>query len=563
MLDRLKPLWISIVGDPGEIGSERYFVSVACLVPSIFLFILCILHLLMKLKPAPVLYAGGSAVTILGLFFLVRSGSCLFYPKLILSILGLVMLDFTWYSKFLSDGPVLMYVLIFGALLLWVWDGKWLVFLLGLYFLNIAVLFSVEKSAPAPLLSYNDPDTRINDIYLSLAIYSSLMISLLYVVKRELNRRTEQARQSDQLKSAFLSNMSHEIRSPLNAIVGFSQLLNKNLARETRKQFVNTIQQSSDQLLNLIDNILVLSKIEAKQFEINHKIFSLKELFIELQGTFSIIALKKGKKDVQIKYELTGGDIILNTDPFRLKQVLSNLIDNAIKFTTSGTITFACRADGNKLLFSVADQGIGIPEKDHNIIFDRFSRFDYQGMNPDGTGIGLSIARQIVNALNGQIWVTSTVGKGSVFYFSLPSEIISKLPKTRKHTSITSKPLEKAKSKPILIVEDDQFSTLIIKEVLKDTNIEIYHVKDGFGAIEFVRANPDLGLILMDLKLPGLNGYEATRIIKQMQPGIPIIAQTAYALEGDREKALNAGCNDYISKPYNIQHFKYLVLKYI
>ncbi len=563
MLDKLKSMWIAIIGDPGITGSERYFVRTACFVASIFLFILCVIHIIMNLKPAPVFYAGGSALVLLGLYFFVRFRSYLFFPKLILSIFGLIMLDFTWYSKFLSNGPVLLYIMIFGALLLWVWDGKWLVFLLGIYFINIVTLFIIEKFSAESLLLYPDPVIRRIDIYLSLTIYSMLLISLLYIVKREFIRQREQALKSEKLKSAFLSNMSHEIRTPLNAIVGFSQLLNESFDEQNKQLYVSAIQQSSDQLLHLIDNILVLSKIEAGQFEIQNKVFSLKELFIELENTFSIIALKKNKSNIQIKYDLEVDDIMLNTDPFRLKQVLSNLIENAIKFTSQGSIIFSCSEKNNRLLFSVKDTGIGIPEKDLKIIFDRFARFDYQGINPGGSGIGLSIAKEVINTLNGKMWVESIVGKGSTFSFCLPSTIITELFVKKDISGIKVEPSASTISKPILVVEDDPSSIIIVKEILATKNIKIHHVTDGYEAIEFIKKDPDIRLILMDLMLPKLNGYEATKIIKQIKPNIPIIVQTAYAMDSEREKALNAGCDDYITKPYNIQHFIDIILKYL
>lgn len=563
MVEKLKPFWVSVIGNPAETGSEKYFVTAACFFASFFLFVLCLVHIIMNLKLIPVFYAGGSALVILGLYFLVRFGNCLFIPKILLSILGLLLLDFTWYSKFLSNGPVLMFILIFGALVLWVWDGKWLVFLLSLYFINVFVLFLIEKTAPEYAFSYHDPGRRSSDIYLSFVLYSSLLIFLLFIVKREFIRQADQALKADRLKSAFLANMSHEIRTPLNAIVGFSQLLNEDINNENKHHYTATIQQSSFHLLRLIDDILDLSRIEAGQFEIKKKIFSLKGLFIELQDTFSLIAVRKSKGNIQIKYDLPMGDILLNTDPSRLKQVLSNIIDNALKFTTQGSVVFSCKKDGNNLVFSISDTGTGIPDEDLKVIFERFARFDYQGMNPDGTGIGLSISRKIIDTLKGKIWVNSIIGKGSTFFFSLPSTIITEQPKPNDLTKIMTKPSVSMTPKPILIVEDDLASILIIKEALKSLNVEAHHVKDGYDAIDFVKMYPNISLILMDLKLPKLDGYETTKIIKQTNPKISIVAQTAYAMNGDREKAIAAGCDDYITKPIDLQHLRELVLKYL
>jgi len=563
MLERVKPIWISVLGDVEKTGPERYFVTIACFFSSIFLFFLCFIHLIMNLKLAPVFYAGGSSIVILGLYFLVRFGKCLFIPKLLLSSLGIIMLDFTWYSKFLSYGPVLLFILVFGALLIWVWEGKWLAFLLTIYFTNIIILYLIEKSVPGHLFDYSHPVRRSIDIYLSFLLYSSLLIYLLYLVKIEFLRQKEQALKSDKLKSAFLANMSHEIRTPMNAIVGFSQLLNGDISNEIKQQYTGIIEKSSYQLLRLIDDILDLSKIESGQLEIKMQNLSLRELFVELKDTFSILILRRSKKDLMISFEIQGGDIFLLTDPDRLKQVLSNLIDNAIKFTSRGIIKFSCKKEARSLLFSVSDTGTGIPEKDLKEIFGRFTKFNYQGLNPDGTGIGLSIAEKIVHSLNGTIWAESSVGVGSSFYFKVPYKSATEnkiASKSRIKKESISKGME---FKSILIVEDDRASFLFLKEVIKSLNIDVHHVDNGRDAIDFVKINPDIDLILMDLKLPGLDGYEATRTIKRICPNIPIIAQTAYAMTGDREKAISSGCEEYLTKPYDLDKIKTLIIKYL
>lgn len=563
MLEKIKPFWISVLGDVEKTGPERYFVTIACFFSSIFLFFLCFVHLIMNLKLAPVFYAGGSSIVILGLYFLVRFGKCLFIPKLLLSSLGIIMLDFTWYSKFLSYGPVLLFMLVFGALLLWVWEGKWLAFLLGLYFINIIMLYLIEKNVPGYLFDYRHPEKRSIDIYLSFLLYSSLLIYLLYLVKIEFLRQKEQALKSDRLKSAFLANMSHEIRTPMNAIVGFSQLLNEDISNEIKHQYTGIIEKSSYQLLRLIDDILDLSKIESGQLEFKVQNFSLRELFIELKDTFSILILKRSKKDLQISFEIQGGDIYLHTDPDRLKQVLSNLIDNAIKFTYSGIISFSCKKKAGSLLFKVSDTGIGIPEKDLKEIFSRFTKFDYQGLNPGGTGIGLSIAERIVISLNGTIWAESTVGTGSTFYFDVPYKpVTEKIVASESRIIMETRP-KGIELKSVLIVEDDRSSFLLLKEIMKSFNVDVHHVGNGRDAIDFVNINPQIDLILMDLKLPELNGYEATRRIKRICPNIPIIAQTAYAMTGDQEKAMSSGCEEYITKPFDLDKIKKLIIKYL
>ncbi len=419
-MNRFKPIWPALFGDLDHISSEKYFVTLTSLVAAIFLLILCVVHIIMGLEVAPVIIAGSSSLTMLGLYLFLRFGTCLLIPKIILTVLGLIMLDFTWYSKYLSNGPVLFFILIFAALVIWVWEGKQLGVLLIFYFLNLAALVIIELNAPEYMFQYNDPSKRSLDIYLSFILYSSLMIFLLYLVKREFIRQKEKALKSDKLKSAFLANMSHEIRTPLNAISGFSQLLSDGVGSENKQQYINVIQTSCDDLLLLINDIIDLSKIEAEDLEIKPSVFSISDLFIELKHLFSIDLLKDEKTDIDYSYKLPDGDIIVHTDYLRLKQILSNLLSNAIKFTSSGTIILSCEKKDRDLIFTISDTGSGIPKEDQPKIFDRFTKFNYQGMNVQGAGIGLSVTKELVTLLNGRIWFNSVYGKGSDFYFSIP-----------------------------------------------------------------------------------------------------------------------------------------------
>ncbi len=417
---RFKTIVLSVIGDPDLIESERYFMTITCLITSVFLMGLCVIHLIMNLKVVPVFIAGSSSLVILGFYYLARFRNCLFIPKLSLTLWGLIMLDIAWYSKYLSNGPVLYFILIFGALILWVWEGKALVILLALYLINIVALFIIDYTAPDFLFRYPDNKTRSVDIYLSFFLYSSLMIFLLYIVKKEFIRQKEKAVMSDKLKSAFLANMSHEIRTPMNAIVGFSQLLGNSTNPENRQQYISIIKNSSNNLLQLINDILDLSKIEADVIEIKYSDFSIKELFIELKDFYTLELVKKDKTEVKLDYILPSGDIIVNSDALRLKQVLSNLLDNAIKFTSRGIISFSCEIKGRELIFSVSDTGTGISGEDQKKIFELFTKYDFQGMNTAGSGIGLFIVEKIIKLLNGRIWLKSVSGEGSSFFFSLP-----------------------------------------------------------------------------------------------------------------------------------------------
>jgi signal transduction histidine kinase len=270
VMNKLKSILAWILGDKEQIDSERYFMIMTCFSAFVFLILLCVFNIIMNLQMAPVYIAGGSAIILFFLYALVRFGNSLFIPKLSVTILGLIALDVTWYYKFLSFGPVLFFIFAFGALVIWVWEGKSLAFMLSFYVINIGVLFAIEYNAPGELFIYPDMKIRSLDIYLSFLLYSSLMIFVLSRVKNDFRRQQERASKSDKLKSAFLANMSHEIRTPMNAIVGFSELLEEETDNDKRLQYTSIIRNSSANLLKLLNDIIDLSRIDAGDLHLNY-----------------------------------------------------------------------------------------------------------------------------------------------------------------------------------------------------------------------------------------------------------------------------------------------------
>lgn len=417
---RLQYLMSKVIGDREQMETERYFLSVTCFFASLFLIILCGVHLVMGLKLAPVFFAGGSSLVIFGLYYFVRFQKCLFYPKLVLTFFGLIMLDFTWYAKYLSNGPILFFIMIFGALVIWVWEGKSLAFMLIFYFLNVVVLFLIDYYAPEYLFDYPGDKKRSVDIFLSFYLYASLMIFLLYVVKRQFIWQKEKAIKSDKLKSAFLANMSHEIRTPLNAIIGFSQLLCMENNSTTNQKYTSIIERSGDNLIRLINDIIDLSKIEAGDMQMLPEKFDIREIFEELKAYYTSELVKRGKTEVKLDYILPEKDFEIFSDAFRIEQILSNLLDNAMKFTERGEIIYSLEKTKEKLEFFVRDSGTGIKTENQQAVFNQFTKFNYRNLNPEGTGIGLSIAKRIVEMLKGEIWFESIEGKGTTFYFTIP-----------------------------------------------------------------------------------------------------------------------------------------------
>lgn len=366
-------------------------------------------------------------------------------------------------------------------------------------------------------------------------------------INSELDIARKKAEESDRLKSAFLANMSHEIRTPMNAILGFSEILVRpNLAKEKQALYAEVLNAASNQLLGIINDILDISKIETGQVTIHQSEVNLNQILRSVQSLFLQNAKNKGN-EIVITPGLPDSKCLVVSDESKISQIITNLVSNSIKFTNKGRIEIGYNVKDGWLNFYVNDTGIGISPEDQKVIFDRFRQADTSpNRNYGGTGLGLSICKAFVEMLGGEIGIESEVEKGSRFNFTLPYK-----PVQEPHGAI----LLKAKnsynfsSNTVLVAEDEPNNFYYLSEILSDTGIKIIHAKDGAEAVEKFALNPSIQLILMDIKMPTLNGIEATRMIRGINPDIPIVALTAYAMAGDKEKCLAAGCNAYISKP--------------
>ncbi|MFH2141118.1 MAG: PAS domain S-box protein [Bacteroidota bacterium] len=368
----------------------------------------------------------------------------------------------------------------------------------------------------------------------------------------ELLKAKDRAVESDKLKTTFLSNMSHEIRTPMNSIVGFANLLTKpDLTVHKKELYIKQINRSSDLLLHLIDEIIDLSKIEANQLHIENEICCLKDVFNELYTYFNEELKIKNSPDLQFKMNLPENKELycINTDKYRLKQILSNLLNNAFKFTQSGEISFGFNLyDPDNMMFYVKDSGIGVPPEKINLIFERFVQANFDESRRIGTGLGLTISKKIIELMGGRIWVESDINKGSVFYFVMPYKSVSSIDDITKNKVFINNNIN-WKNHTILIAEDDNMNYMFLEEMFFESMVNLIRAKTGEEAIEQVLKNPKIDLVLMDIQMPGMNGYEATEKIKSINPDIPIIAQTAFAMSVEKEKSLKSGCSDYITKP--------------
>ncbi len=393
-------------------------------------------------------------------------------------------------------------------------------------------------------------------------------------VESDLIKAKEKAEESDRLKSAFLTNMSHEIRTPMNGIVGFAELLKMpGLSGDEQQEYIDYITKSSDRMLSIIDDLVDISKIEAGLVKVDHDQSNINEQTEFVYNSFKLQAEAKGL-NLCYRNGMPEGKAIITTDKKKVDSILSNLVKNAIKYTADGTIEFGYKfkpivqsssheVASDALQFYVKDTGIGIPVDRQQAIFDRFVQADIADkMAYQGIGLGLSIAKAYVEMMNGKLWVESIEGKGSTFYFTIPYIALSEEKTTIDKVVSAAHEEEQIKKLKILIVEDDEISYSLLSRMLGKISKDIMHAISGVQAVETCGNNPDLDLVLMDLRMPKMNGLEATQQIREFNKDVIIIAQTAYAFTGDSERAIEAGCNDYISKPINKDKLLNLVEKY-
>ncbi|MBN1159401.1 MAG: response regulator [Bacteroidales bacterium] len=372
--------------------------------------------------------------------------------------------------------------------------------------------------------------------------------------ERELIRSRQKAEEADRLKTAFLTNMSHEIRTPMNAIIGFSELLsNPEITQEEISSYTRIIKSRCNHLLQIVNDILDISKIEANQIELKEIHVNLNHLFDDLYMYYAqkVIDEKKFRINLNVEKPQENAGNVIMVDELRLRQIIGNLLDNAVKFTREGKIEFGYRFIEDRVLIYVSDTGIGIAEEKHGNIFERFSQIDTSLVRQfGGNGLGLAICKAFVELMGGKIWLESKVGEGSTFLFTLPRK------NGQQDQPEEEKPQEirnfNWKGKKILLVEDDRSSARFMHELLKLTHVEMAFAYTASEALEIFTGDQHFHLVLMDIQLPDRNGLDLARLFKGYNRTVPIIAQTAYAMEGDNIKCIQAGCDDYISKPLNI-----------
>jgi signal transduction histidine kinase/CheY-like chemotaxis protein len=385
-------------------------------------------------------------------------------------------------------------------------------------------------------------------------------------LKRDLIRAREKAEDAEKLKNTLLANISHEIRTPMNSIIGFSELLNiGNLPYDKRHEYVKTIKNQGIYILKIIDDLIELSRIETGTLTIRKSPCNIDLLLHELVNIFSQYKKSQNKDylDIRINYPSNRG-LVIFTDPGRLQQLMTNLIHNSIKFTEKGWVEIGYKPiHEQKIEFYVKDTGIGLSKELQKKIFSPFAEEETQGAKPETSGLGLAISRNLIKLLGGKIWVESELGQGSTFYFTIPHEEVPETFHILTPEEEYEMPYYSWKDKVILVAEDDEVNFRFLEALLQGTAVQILHASNGIQAVELCRSISKIDLVLMDIKMPQMDGLEAVRQIRLFNRKIPIISQTAFVLDNELNQCIEAGCNDHISKPIDIKEFLEKINKFL
>ncbi len=393
-------------------------------------------------------------------------------------------------------------------------------------------------------------------------------ITKMKQVHEELIKANMEAEASSRLKSSFLANISHEIRTPLNSVVGFSNLLLANdITNDVREEYIEHINHNSEKLLQIIGDIIDLSRLESSQIEITYEETSVNGIVNEIIEEARNM-IKRNEKSIilNVRNQLEVTDDLVFTDRIWLKRVLNHLMDNAVKFTLEGSVEFSYAREEQDLVFRIRDTGIGINKENLGRIFEEFRQeIDGHHRPFEGLGVGLTLAKEVIERMGGKIFVQSEKGVGSEFSFSIPYRPAGGAPKIKaKSTSPVNSALPINWSmKKCLLVDDNKDVLIYLNRVLVDTGIKIFTARSGFEALEIVKNTPDLDVVLLDMQMPEMNGIEATKEIRKFRKDLPIIAQTAFIFEDDKDIILEAGCDACLIKPIRKDHLLTVMASFI
>ncbi|MFZ4572601.1 MAG: response regulator [Bacteroidales bacterium] len=406
-------------------------------------------------------------------------------------------------------------------------------------------LEAMRKDGSRLYISLNLSAVKIMDQWHAVGIIAD--ITTRKKTARELIAAKMKAESSDRLKSAFINNISHEVRTPLNGIIGFADLITKNdITNDEKISFISMIKSSSKRLLDTMTSYMDISMIVTGNMQLQQKPFDLHQLLQSLYEQFNPICIIKNLT-LNLRVPDPSNFLVLNADMSIYTKILSHLLDNAVKFTPEGAISFGYTRQGSNFRFFVSDTGVGIQKEIQPIIFEQFMQEDDSNIRAfDGSGLGLSIVRGLVSLLGGEIEFESEKGRGTTFFFHIPCE---EIPFIKDQAPVKPDKLIQTGKPVILIAEDDEANYLYIKTILRRKDYTILWASNGKDAVDLCESNPEISLVIMDIKMPEMDGLAATRLIKTIRPDLTVIAVTAFAMSGDEQKSIEAGCDDYIAKP--------------
>jgi CheY-like chemotaxis protein len=387
------------------------------------------------------------------------------------------------------------------------------------------------------------------------------------LTQKGLIEANKKAEESNKMKSLSLASMSHELRTPLNSIIGFSDLLlDEDTTTAEKEMFSKLIQTAGRSLMQLIADIVDISKIEAGEVTIQKELFNVNSFLQEVLLMFKQIKENKDKANIELKLVLSDqtADLKIETDAYRLRQVFNNLLTNSLKFIDEGYVEFGYSSViGENIQFYVKDTGVGIESDKKEKIFEHYGQDkSTYSRNREGTGLGLAISKSFVELLGGRIWVDSELNEGSTFYFTIPYNVSSAINDNYMVDSLKFGSINWT-NHTILIVDDVKENFVFLKGLLNHTKAQLLWAKNGQEAVNICRENKSINIILMDIRMPVLNGFEASAIIKKENPDIRIIAQTAFSNPDDRKKCLDSGCDEYLKKPIDYKQLFSAILKYL
>jgi len=542
---------------------ETKFLEALTIVSSIACGLSVISNIFLGLPISMIFLPALLGLAFVGFYYWAKSTRKALLLKICYTSLTLFLLNMIWVYNNGSHGPSPYLFIVFFGVLVFIWSGIQLWIVTFVFFINILTIFYIDYTHPYLIPNYKTDLDRIFDVYTGDIVFGIVIFALMNKAKNDLMSQYLKAKRADMLKSAFLANMSHEIRTPMNAIYGFSQILKDvDFSDAEKKQYLDLICNQSNYLLSIVNELIDISKIESGSLVIYNDLADLNEIISEALNGLNHLK----RKDVEIKL-VTGDNLIdqkIVVDSVRLQQVITNLMSNAIKYTDKGYVELGYQMlDDGFIQIYVKDTGIGIPQQEIGKIFDRFYQVESKNKNVmnEGTGLGLAIASAIIRQMGGDIWVESIENEGSIFFFTIPYKPVN-ISKTQRRIRESAKVAD-LRGRTVMIVDDQKSNYLFLKDALSTINCKLIWRENGKDAVKFIKNKNKVDLVLMDSDMPEMDGYTATRMIKQLRPSLPVIIQSLFTSEDKLDKIKEAGCDDYITKPIRLIQFKDLLRKYL